>query len=184
MQKDATAWERWVYLFAQLRQLAVLAPVLPTSDPQLRGSAYEMVLHAFLLSPADHPQLLTLVEAWPSHLYSLPALTQAVVQRSALPPPFAVREYPPRQTILSFSGAPQHEPGPPTSASCPPSLKRWCRGEPPLSGSGHHNLHFALPLAPPPPLPGHEPTVFPALCSVQYLIQYSPLLSARLWVCC
>jgi hypothetical protein len=83
VQKDATAWERWVYLFAQLRQLAVLAPVLPTSDPQLRGSAYEMVLHAFLLSPGDHPQLLKLVESWPSHLYSLPTLTQAVVQRWA-----------------------------------------------------------------------------------------------------
>ena len=88
MQKDATAWERWVYLFAQLRQLAVLAPVLPTSDPQLRGSAYEMVLHAFLLSPADHPRLLQLVEAWPPHLYSLPTLTQAVVQRCASPPIF------------------------------------------------------------------------------------------------
>ena len=83
VQKDATAWERWVYLFAQLRQLAVLAPRLPTKDPQLRGSAYEMVLHAFLLSPADHPRLLKLLETWPPHLYSLPALTQAVVQRYA-----------------------------------------------------------------------------------------------------
>ena len=83
LQKDATAWERWVYLFAQLRQLAVLAPRLPTKDPQLRGSAYEMVLHAFLLSPADHPRLLKLLETWPPHLYSLPALTQAVVQRCA-----------------------------------------------------------------------------------------------------
>ena len=83
VQKDATAWERWVYLFAQLRQLAVLAPRLPTKDPQLRGSAYEMVLHAFLLSPADHPRLLKLLETWPPHLYSLPALTQAVVQRCA-----------------------------------------------------------------------------------------------------
>lgn len=81
LQKDATAWERWVYLFAQLRQLAVLAPVLPTADPQLRGSAYEMVLHAFLLSPTDHPHLLKLVQAWPHVLYSLPTLTQAVVQR-------------------------------------------------------------------------------------------------------
>lgn len=80
-QDDAISWERYVYLFAQLRQLAVLAPKIPTSDPQLRGSAYEMVLHAFLLSPADHPQLLRLLETWPSHLYSIQSLTQAVVQR-------------------------------------------------------------------------------------------------------
>lgn len=70
-----------MYSFAKLRQLSVLAPFLPTSEPQLRGSAYEMVLHAFLLSPADHPHLLKLVQDWPTHLYSLPTLTQAVVQR-------------------------------------------------------------------------------------------------------
>ena len=81
MQKDATAWERWVYLFAHFRQLAVLAPHLPTADPQLRVNAYEMVLHSFLLVPADHSHLLKLVQSWPSHLYSLPTLTQAVIQR-------------------------------------------------------------------------------------------------------
>lgn len=36
MQGDATAWERWVYLFAQLRQLPALAPHLPTAHPRLR----------------------------------------------------------------------------------------------------------------------------------------------------
>lgn len=86
MQKDATAWERWVYLFAHSRQLAVLAPVLPTADPQLRANVYEMVLHSFLLVPTDHAHLLKLVEAWPSHLYSLPTLTQAVIQRQTLLP--------------------------------------------------------------------------------------------------
>ncbi len=35
-QGDATAWERWVYLFAQLRQLPVLATHLPTANPRLR----------------------------------------------------------------------------------------------------------------------------------------------------
>jgi len=35
-QGDATAWERWVYLFAQLRQLPALAPHLPTARPRLR----------------------------------------------------------------------------------------------------------------------------------------------------
>ena len=108
-QGDATAWERWVYLFAQLRQLPVLAPHLPTANPRLRQvpclfvrataprcgvifcsrgcvpaqTAYELVLHAFLLAPVDHERLLMLLRAWPPSLYSIPALTEAVLQRCA-----------------------------------------------------------------------------------------------------
>lgn len=81
MQDDAAGWERWVYLFAQLRQLPALAPYIPTAEPRLRQTAYEMVLHAFLLSPADHPRLLDALQRWPPDLYSVPSLTQSVVQR-------------------------------------------------------------------------------------------------------
>ena len=81
-QEDAAGWERWVYLFAQLRQLPVLAPHIPTKEPRLRQTAYEMVLHAFLLSPADHPRLLDALHRWPPDLYSIPSLTQSVIQRS------------------------------------------------------------------------------------------------------
>ncbi|KAK9816865.1 hypothetical protein WJX72_006282 [[Myrmecia] bisecta] len=81
LQKDAVAWERWVYLFAQLRRLPALAPHIPTEDPLLRQTAYEMVLHAFLLAPADHARLLAMVQAWPTKLYSVAALTEAVIQR-------------------------------------------------------------------------------------------------------
>ena len=82
-QDDAAGWERWVYLFAQLRQLPALAPYIPTKEPRLRQTAYEMVLHAFLLSPADHPRLLDALQRWPPDLYSVPSLTQSVVQRSS-----------------------------------------------------------------------------------------------------
>ena len=75
-----------MYLFAQLRQLPALAPYIPTSQPRLRQTAYEMVLHAFLLSPADHPRLLDALQRWPPDLYSVPSLTQSVVQRQALVP--------------------------------------------------------------------------------------------------
>ena len=51
-QGNALAWERWVYTFAQLRQLAVLAPVLPTESPQLKAATYDMVLASFLLNPS------------------------------------------------------------------------------------------------------------------------------------
>lgn len=46
------AWERWVYTFAQLRQLAALAPHLPARQPQLKPTTCDMVLRSFLLSPA------------------------------------------------------------------------------------------------------------------------------------
>lgn len=70
-----------MYVFAQLRRLPMLAPHIPTEAPQLRSTAYEMVLHAFLLSPADHPRLLDLVKRWPTPLYSVPGLTERVLQR-------------------------------------------------------------------------------------------------------
>ena len=74
-----------MYMFAQLRQLPALAAHIPTAEPRLRQTAYEMVLHAFLLSPADHPRLLDALRAWPPDLYSIPALTQSVLQRCARP---------------------------------------------------------------------------------------------------
>ncbi len=75
-----------MYLFAQLRQLSALAPYIPTHSPRLRQTAYEMVLHAFLLAPADHPRLLDALQRWPPDLYSVPSLTQSVVQRQATAP--------------------------------------------------------------------------------------------------
>ncbi|KAK9800354.1 hypothetical protein WJX73_009236 [Symbiochloris irregularis] len=78
---DAAAWERWVFLFAQRRHLGALAMYIPTKDPRLRGTAYRMVLDAFLLQPSDHPRLLALLHAWPPDLYSLPSFTEAVVAR-------------------------------------------------------------------------------------------------------
>lgn len=36
----------------QARQLAALAPQLPTEDPRLKSSTYDMVLSALLLNPA------------------------------------------------------------------------------------------------------------------------------------
>eukprot|EP00192_Tetraselmis_astigmatica_P002353 CAMPEP_0117695968 /NCGR_PEP_ID=MMETSP0804-20121206/28429_1 /TAXON_ID=1074897 /ORGANISM="Tetraselmis astigmatica, Strain CCMP880" /LENGTH=974 /DNA_ID=CAMNT_0005510089 /DNA_START=546 /DNA_END=3468 /DNA_ORIENTATION=+ len=71
LQGNAAAWERWVYMFAQARQLPVLAPFIPVEEPRLRTTAYEVVLSSFLTSTADHPGLLALIRTWPSSgLYS------------------------------------------------------------------------------------------------------------------
>ena len=52
-------------------------------NPRLGPTAYRMVLDSFLLAPADHPRLLALLHDWPTSLYSLPALTEAILQRCA-----------------------------------------------------------------------------------------------------
>lgn len=72
-----------MYTFAQQRQLPALAAHIPTEAPELRPSAYEMVLHAFLLAPGDHGRLLELVRGWPTRLYSVKALSDAVHARWA-----------------------------------------------------------------------------------------------------
>ncbi|KAL6759854.1 hypothetical protein V8C86DRAFT_1228689 [Haematococcus lacustris] len=81
LRTSISLWERWVYLFAQARQLAKLAPVLPTEAPRLRTPVYDMVLTALLANPSDHPLLLKLVRSWPPGLFSAPALVDAVVAR-------------------------------------------------------------------------------------------------------
>lgn len=61
-----------------------MAPHIPIQSPTLRQTAYEVMLHAFLLNRADHSILLALVKDWPTHLYSVPTLIEAVLHRSAL----------------------------------------------------------------------------------------------------
>lgn len=52
LQGNALAWERWAFTFAQLRALPALAPHLPTQEPQLKASTYDLVLSSALLHPA------------------------------------------------------------------------------------------------------------------------------------
>jgi hypothetical protein len=74
----APLWERLVYMFAQARQLVLLAPRLPTKAPLLRPMAYDLALAALLHSPAHHAQLLELLRAWPGQIYSQAQLMEEV----------------------------------------------------------------------------------------------------------
>ena len=85
MQEDAAAWERWILMFGHARQTAQLAPFIPTSDPTLRSTAYDMVLEAFIHSTSDHSKLLQLVRLWSPTLYNLPGLTEKVLDRCCTP---------------------------------------------------------------------------------------------------
>lgn len=51
---DAMAWERWVYGFARRRRLSAVVPFVPTTEPRLPPSVYEVVLEHLLLTD---PQL-------------------------------------------------------------------------------------------------------------------------------
>ncbi|KAK9865646.1 hypothetical protein WJX84_004897 [Apatococcus fuscideae] len=81
LKEDAGAWERWILMFGHARQTAQLAPFIPTSDPTLRSTAYDMVLEAFIHATANHSKLLQLVRLWPPTLYNLPGLTEKVLER-------------------------------------------------------------------------------------------------------
>ncbi|KAK9124041.1 hypothetical protein Sjap_013643 [Stephania japonica] len=70
LRGSASAWERWVFHFAHLRQLPVLVPYIPTENPRLRDTAYEVALVALATNPSFHKDLLSIVKSWPAELYS------------------------------------------------------------------------------------------------------------------
>eukprot|EP00752_Nemacystus_decipiens_P006159 g5557.t1 len=51
---DAMAWERWIYGFARRRRLSAVVPFVPTAEPRLPPSVYEVVLEHLMLT---EPQL-------------------------------------------------------------------------------------------------------------------------------
>ncbi|PKA65181.1 Vacuolar protein sorting-associated protein 41 like [Apostasia shenzhenica] len=70
LRGSASAWERWVFHFAHLRQLPVLVPYMPTENPRLSDSAYEVALVALATNPSFHNVLLSTVKSWPPTIYS------------------------------------------------------------------------------------------------------------------
>ncbi|KAI4334309.1 hypothetical protein L6164_019020 [Bauhinia variegata] len=70
LRGSASAWERWVFHFAHLRQLPVLVPYMPTECPRLRDTVYEVALVALATNPSFHKDLLSTVKSWPSVIYS------------------------------------------------------------------------------------------------------------------
>eukprot|EP00775_Hariotina_reticulata_P006761 gene6761-6978_t len=81
LRDAAPLWERWLYKFAQARQLPLLAPVLPTKTPMLHSQCYDLVLQALLVDPAHHSLLLQLVTAWPHSCFHPTALIDSIAQR-------------------------------------------------------------------------------------------------------
>ncbi|XP_027177627.1 vacuolar protein sorting-associated protein 41 homolog [Coffea eugenioides] len=78
LRGSASAWERWVFHFAHLRQLPVLVPYIPTENPRLRDTVYEVALVALATNPSFHKDLLSTVKSWPPVIYSASPVISAI----------------------------------------------------------------------------------------------------------
>ncbi|KAK1303126.1 hypothetical protein QJS10_CPB11g02298 [Acorus calamus] len=78
LRGSASAWERWVFHFAHLRQLPVLVPYIPTENPRLNDTAYEVALVALATNLSFHKDLLSTVKSWPPVIYSVLPVISAI----------------------------------------------------------------------------------------------------------
>ncbi|KAJ3398291.1 hypothetical protein CcCBS67573_g05422 [Chytriomyces confervae] len=78
LRNDAKLWEEWVYLFIGVDKLAEILPFIPykPETAQLSKTAYEMILSRFL--ETDKKMFVHLIKTWPTDLYNLKAVTDAV----------------------------------------------------------------------------------------------------------
>ncbi|KAI8803585.1 hypothetical protein BJ742DRAFT_828067 [Cladochytrium replicatum] len=66
LRTDATLWEHWIFVFAKHKEVKTIKPFIPTNNPQLSSTVYNMVLAYFLNS--DHETFLETVKEWPPEL--------------------------------------------------------------------------------------------------------------------
>eukprot|EP00252_Welwitschia_mirabilis_P005003 TRINITY_DN1539_c0_g1_i1.p1 TRINITY_DN1539_c0_g1~~TRINITY_DN1539_c0_g1_i1.p1 ORF type:complete len:997 (-),score=210.12 TRINITY_DN1539_c0_g1_i1:238-3228(-) len=78
LRGSAAAWERWIFDFARYRQLPALVPYIPTNNPRLRDTAYEVALLALASNSTYHEQLLSIVHSWPSSIYNASTVISAI----------------------------------------------------------------------------------------------------------
>ncbi|XP_047317106.1 vacuolar protein sorting-associated protein 41 homolog [Impatiens glandulifera] len=84
LRGSASAWERWVFHFAHLRQLPVLVPYIPTENPRLRDTVYEIALVSLATNPSFHQKLISTIKSWPPAIYSaLPVIAAIDPQLNA-----------------------------------------------------------------------------------------------------
>ncbi|XP_061193823.1 vacuolar protein sorting-associated protein 41 homolog isoform X5 [Saccostrea echinata] len=77
--KNKELWEEETWKFQKYKQLKVLAPYLPRSEPQLSPAIYELVLNDFLNT--DSETFLNIVKEWPSNLYNVQTIITATLDR-------------------------------------------------------------------------------------------------------
>ncbi|GES86213.1 vacuolar assembling protein VPS41 [Rhizophagus clarus] len=69
LKDNRELWEKWVFIFANLRQLQAITQYIPYVKPQLSSTVYEMVFAHFLNH--DHKALLFTITSWPPSIYNV-----------------------------------------------------------------------------------------------------------------
>lgn len=78
LASDGKAWEDWIFKFRYAEELSVLVPYIPFQTPRLSKVAYGVVLDYYLRH--DVPALSRTIKEWPSEIYDIPALINAIPQ--------------------------------------------------------------------------------------------------------
>ncbi|KAH6589434.1 hypothetical protein BASA61_005623 [Batrachochytrium salamandrivorans] len=76
LRTDKTLWEHWIHVFAAARQLPVITPYIPLESPLLSPSVYDLILLHYLGNDID--SMLQIIQAWPTGIYRIPAIVNAV----------------------------------------------------------------------------------------------------------
>ncbi|KAJ3370342.1 Vacuolar protein sorting-associated protein 41 [Allomyces arbusculus] len=74
--KDPELWERWIYVFADRDGLDAILPCIPTQNPVLNHTVYEVILAHYL--SANFKGFRNLIEKWPRQLYNTASLLGAL----------------------------------------------------------------------------------------------------------
>lgn len=96
---NAALWEKWIYRFVKKLQVSAIAGYIPIANPQLPKLVYEIVLNNFL--QYDHNRLLQTIREWPSSLYDVETIINAVLDHlrqvcgvlNLLSPPFLTARF-------------------------------------------------------------------------------------------
>ncbi|KAH3759419.1 vacuolar protein sorting-associated protein 41 [Pelomyxa schiedti] len=75
LRKDKESWQKWVFRFAELGSLHVIARYLPTEDPVLEHMYYELVLNSLI---KNESMFLNMIKKWPPSLYNAPSIIQVL----------------------------------------------------------------------------------------------------------
>ncbi|WVQ84653.1 hypothetical protein IAT38_006808 [Cryptococcus sp. DSM 104549] len=76
LRDDAAGWEMWIDTFVQHNHLPVIIPHIPTQKPQLGRPVYELVFGHLLVN--DKPALLQTITTWPTDVYDLSSVVEAI----------------------------------------------------------------------------------------------------------
>eukprot|EP01130_Rhizamoeba_saxonica_P017976 TRINITY_DN8871_c0_g1_i1.p1 TRINITY_DN8871_c0_g1~~TRINITY_DN8871_c0_g1_i1.p1 ORF type:complete len:860 (+),score=172.89 TRINITY_DN8871_c0_g1_i1:30-2609(+) len=95
IKEDKDLWETWVFTFAKHNYLIAIGPYIPTENPRLSPTIYEVVLSQYL--EKDPVKFYDLICTWPSDIYTLNIMISAVnIKMSRM-------DKVPRELILSLA---------------------------------------------------------------------------------